>query len=311
MTNSVTLICTPQKIAKMKQYYSDRFLNPIPYSEFRAKTNKVTITAYRSGKVLFQGNGADIEASKWEARGFSQSQAKEKSKTTPNLPNDFANWTIIGSDEVGNGSYFGPLVVCALYLPKEKQSLAKELGARDSKKLTDTQIRDIAWQLEASFKHATIICNPAEYNQLIGQYNAVSLKVHLHNRALNQLIDLLSSTESNHLQGILIDQFTSTSNYQKYLKTEKNPVTKSLYTVQKGESAHLAVACASIIARKTFIEGLVSLGADYGFTLPSGAGANVDTFGARLMKRYGKQALYHTAKLHFKNTEKIEHIVRG
>lgn len=311
MTNSVTLTCSPQQIATMKQYYADSLLSPVPYSEFRAKTNKVTITAYTSGKVLFQGHGAENEASKWEISDFSQSQAKENSKNIPDLPRDFANWTIIGSDEVGNGSYFGPLVICALYLPKEKQDLAKELGVRDSKKLTDNQIKDIAWQLEASFKHVTLICNPAEYNQLMGQYNAVSLKVHLHNRALNQLINALDSTESNHLQGILIDQFTSTSNYLKYLKAEKNPVTKSLYTVQKGESAHLAVACASIIARKSFLEGLVSLGADYGVTLPSGAGANVDTFGANLVKRYGKQALYHTAKLHFKNTQKIENKLRG
>lgn len=308
MSNSVTLKCTAQQIDKMKSYYNEQLVKPVPYSEFRAKSAGVTITAYTSGKVLFQGNGAGSEAAQW---GMAEGGGKVTKPSSANLPENFASWTIIGSDEVGNGSYFGPLVVCALYLPKEKQDLARELGARDSKALSDAQIKDIAWQLEASFKHAVIVCNPAEYNKLIGKYNATSLKVHLHNRALNQLMSQLDEVESENIEGILIDQFTSDANYKKYLKAEVDPVTQSVYTVQKGESAHLAVACASIIARKVFLDSLYSLGADYGVTFPSGAGEKVDIFGARLLKRYGKQALYHTAKLHFKNTQKIEDKLRG
>ena len=36
-----------------------------PYSIFQAKNYDVTITLYESGKVMFQGIGADIEASIW------------------------------------------------------------------------------------------------------------------------------------------------------------------------------------------------------------------------------------------------------
>ena len=36
-----------------------------PYSKFQAKNYDVTITLYESGKVMFQGIGADIESSIW------------------------------------------------------------------------------------------------------------------------------------------------------------------------------------------------------------------------------------------------------
>ncbi len=40
--------------------YADYLLEPVPHSEFHAQVDGVTITAYASGKVLFQGK--DVEA---------------------------------------------------------------------------------------------------------------------------------------------------------------------------------------------------------------------------------------------------------
>uniref|UniRef100_UPI00292DB9C3 DUF3378 domain-containing protein n=1 Tax=Enterococcus faecium TaxID=1352 RepID=UPI00292DB9C3 len=37
----------------------------IPYTSFAAKKDGTTITAYTSGKVMFQGTNAAIEADKW------------------------------------------------------------------------------------------------------------------------------------------------------------------------------------------------------------------------------------------------------
>ena len=55
------------------------------------------------------------------------------------LPADFSQWSVVGSDEVGNGSYFGPLVVCAVYASKDQLPALKALGVKDSKMLTDPQ----------------------------------------------------------------------------------------------------------------------------------------------------------------------------
>ena len=44
--------------------------------------------------------------------------------------------------------------------------------------------------------------------------------------------------------------------------------------------------------------------------LPSGGGANVDAFAAKLIKKFGPDVLRETAKLHFKNTEKALALAR-
>lgn len=307
---SVTLKINPKHFKQLTDYYSAQLVNPVPYSEFRAKAGGVTITGYTSGKVLFQGNNAESEAAKWSEIGAA-SPTKSKSKdNTSELPDGFANWTIIGNDEVGNGSYFGALTVVSCYLPKDKQALIKELGVRDSKELSDPQIRELAWQIKETIPYHLTVCNPIDYNRGVGKLNANGIKVSLHNFTIQQLIKKLSQEQLNDLEGVLIDQFTPEANYRKYLKNENEPYSEKLYFVKKGESHHLAVACASIIARDAFLESLETLGKPYGVTLPSGAGVNIDQFAARLVKQAGVEVLDKTAKKHFKNTQKALKIVK-
>src|SRR5699024_12376998 len=88
------------------------------------------------GKVLFQGNDSQDELGKWQnnREATSSSSSKSKSRTKPStseLPEGFANWPIIGSDEVGNGSYFGSLTVCSVYLSPSQFELVKLLGVKD------------------------------------------------------------------------------------------------------------------------------------------------------------------------------------
>ncbi|MCW6662365.1 ribonuclease HIII [Aerococcaceae bacterium NML190073] len=302
---SETLKATPKVLQQMKHYYKDYLVNAVPYSEFQARKNGVVITGYTSGKVLFQGNYIEEEVNYWRDKLTSLSQAKPASTDNSALPTGFANWAIIGSDEVGTGSYFGALTVCAVFLPPERMDLMRELGVKDSKLLNDTQIRELAWQIKACVPHFLSVCPPIKYNEVIDTLNAVGIKVALHNFVIRKLVASLTDSERQQLQGVLIDQFTSPANYYKHLKREAHPYTSDLYFAQKGESHHLAVACASIIARAAFLESLETLGKPYGAVLPSGAGANVDQFGRQLVRQYGSEALTQTAKLHFANTKKI------
>ncbi|MGX7091233.1 ribonuclease HIII [Hutsoniella sourekii] len=307
---SITLNCSKDTIQKMESHYQDHLTSPVPYSHFRAKQAGVTITAYQSGKVLFQGQGASEEANKWQEASLTPSPSKKESQASSSLPEGFATWTIIGNDEVGNGSYFGPLTVCSVYLPQDQLALIQELGVKDSKSLSDDQIRDLAWQIKACLPYHLTVCQPKDYNRAIESgYNAVSIKVSLHNFTIQKLLAKLDHDQKDKLQACLIDQFTPAGNYYKYLKQEKHPYTKNLYFIKKGESAHLAVAAASIIARAAFLESLEELGQPYGQTLPSGAGPAVDQFGAKLARREGFGVLSDLAKLHFKNTSKIKKLI--
>ena len=89
------------------------------------------ITLYESGKVMFQGISADIDANIWidlerklNNRIIDIKTGKEKkdSKEKTNKYRKFDNYNTIGSDEVGTGDYFGPIVVTATFVSKENIS---------------------------------------------------------------------------------------------------------------------------------------------------------------------------------------------
>lgn len=285
-------------------YASYRLPKSAPYTVFTAKKNSVTITGYTSGKVMFQGTTAETEAAKWQT---SVSDVAKKTTKAAKLPADFQKLSVIGSDEVGNGSYFGPLSVCAAYAAKAVLPELKALGVKDSKLLTDPQIRKLAKKLLTLIPYRLLVVAPAKYNQIQPQYNAVRMKVALHNQAIRLLLDDIAPIKPD---AILIDQFTPETNYYKYLKLEKQPITEKLYFETKGEQYHLAVAAASIISRASFLDSLDQASKELGFAIPSGAGAKSDQVAAKILQKGGRNLLANYAKLHFANTEKAQRLLQ-
>ncbi|MDT2525057.1 ribonuclease HIII [Enterococcus raffinosus] len=299
--SSTVLKLSKTEIQKLKSYYTDYLLNKkVPYSEFSAKKNGTSITAYTSGKVLFQGNNAEQEAAKW---GKSESSTVKKSTS---LPENFSSLSVLGSDEVGNGSYFGPLCVCAAYVDKEHLSPLKKLGVKDSKMLTDDQIRKMAITIKKLIPYKLLVVNPEKYNEIQPKYNAVRMKVALHNQAIRILLEEIEPVKPD---AILIDQFTSEANYMKYVKQEAQRVNQKIYFVTKGEQYHLAVAAASIISRASFLEELDKASVELGRKVPSGAGKPSDELAADLIRQGGTELLSKYVKLHFANTEKAKKLV--
>ena len=294
--SSAVLKLSKTEIKKLKNYYADYLLNKkVPYSEFSAKKNGTSITAYTSGKVLFQGKNAEQEAARW---GSSDPSA---AKTSSSLPKNFASLAVLGSDEVGNGSYFGPLCVCAAYADKEHLDALKRLGVKDSKMLTDDQIRKMATAIKELIPYRLLVVSPEKYNEIQPKYNAVRMKVALHNQAIRLLLDQIAPTKP---EAILIDQFTSEANYMKYVKQESQRIEQKIYFVTKGEQYHLSVAAASIISRASFLDELDKASLELGTKVPSGAGKPSDELAAKLLRQGGIDLLSKFAKLHFANTEK-------
>lgn len=296
--SSAVLKLSKTEIKKLKNYYADYLLNKkVPYSEFSAKKNGTSITAYTSGKVLFQGKNAEQEAARW---GSSDPSA---AKTSSSLPKNFASLAVLGSDEVGNGSYFGPLCVCAAYADKEHLDALKRLGVKDSKMLTDDQIRKMAIAIKELIPYRLLVVSPEKYNEIQPKYNAVRMKVALHNQAIRLLLDQIAPTKP---EAILIDQFTSEANYMKYVKQESQRIEQKIYFVTKGEQYHLSVAAASIISRASFLDELDKASLELGTKVPSGAGKPSDELAAKLLRQGGIDLLSKFAKLHFANTEKAK-----
>lgn len=299
--SSAVLKLTKPEIQKLKNYYADYLLlKKVPYSEFSAKKNGVSITAYTSGKVLFQGNNAEQEAARWGKT------APASAKKSSRLPSDFASLAVLGSDEVGNGSYFGPLCVCAAYADKEHLDALKTLGVKDSKMLTDDQIRKMATAIKEMIPFRLLVVTPEKYNDIQPKYNAVRMKVALHNQAIQLLLEDIAPTKPD---AILIDQFTPEANYMNYVKKEAKRVEQKIYFVTKGEQYHLAVAAASIISRASFLDELDQASQELGMKVPSGAGKPSDELAAKLLQKGGIDLLRKYVKLHFANTEKAKKMI--
>ncbi|WP_214823144.1 ribonuclease HIII [Exiguobacterium sp. s28] len=275
--------------------YRAHAVNPPPHARFSAKTPQCVITVYNSGKVMFQGRDADSEAAKWGT-----SIKKEPSVPKTVLPEGFSDWSVIGSDEVGKGDYFGPLVVVAAYVPKEKIDLVKELGVKDSKLLSDTEIVRIAKDLHVTITYQKATLHNPAYNKMQRTMTQGKMTAIAHNAALSALLQKLDATPD----AILIDQFAEKNVYYNHLRSEKAVVKDDVYFSTKAEGLHVAVAAASILARALFLKEMDKLSATLGVTLPKGAGAKVDQVAAELIIRYGQERLNEVAKVHFANTKK-------
>ena len=283
----------------IKVLTSQQVNNNNPYVTFAAKVKGGTVLVYTSGKVVFQGANAETIAEQFGYQSASQSTSDTVSGQ--NIP-------LIGSDEVGNGSYFGGLAVVASFVTPDDHALLKKLGVDDSKNLTDSKIRQIAPILENNIKHKALLLSPQKYNQVVGKgkmHNAVSVKVALHNQAIYLLLQDGVKPEK-----IVIDAFTSRQNYQKYLKNEANHFANPLTLEEKAEGKYLAVAVSSIIARNLFLENLDKLSQEVQYKLPSGAGSQSDKAASQILTAYGMSGLEHTAKLHFANTQKAQALLK-
>lgn len=283
----------------IKALTSQQVNNNNPYVTFAAKVKGVTVLVYTSDKVVFQGANAETIAEQFGYQSASQSTSDTVSGQ--NMP-------LIGSDEVGNGSYFGGLAVVASFVTPDDHALLKKLGVDDSKNLTDSKIRQIAPILENNIKHKALLLSPQKYNQVVGKgkmHNAVSVKVALHNQAIYLLLQ-----DGVKPKKIVIDAFTSRQNYQKYLKNEANQFANPLTLEEKAEGKYLAVAVSSIIARNLFLENLAKLSQEVQYKLPSGAGSQSDKVASQILAAYGMSGLEHTAKLHFANTQKAQALLK-
>ena len=286
---SITLTPSEKEIqAFLEHYQSSLAPSKNPYIRYFLKLPQATVSIYTSGKVLLQGEGAEKYA-----RFFGYQVVEETSGQ--NLP-------LIGTDEVGNGSYFGGLAVVASFVTPDQHAFLRKLDVGDSKTLTDQKIRQIAPILKEKIQHQALLLSPSKYNEVIGdRYNAVSVKVALHNQAIYLLLQKGVQPEK-----IVIDAFTSAKNYDKYLAQEANRFSNPISLEEKAEGKYLAVAVSSIIARDLFLENLENLGRELGYQLPSGAGTASDKVASQILQAYGMQGLNFCAKLHFKNTEKAK-----
>ena len=203
----------------------------------------------------------------------------------------------IGTDESGKGDYFGPLVVAGVFVPEEQQNVLTELGIRDSKKISDNRIRELATLLKEGYKHSLVTIGPERYNELYTKLrNLNKILAWAHSRAIENILEEVNCSVA------VTDQFGDKSFVLNALMKKGREI--ELIQRPKAEE-DLAVAAASILARAEFLRRLYFLSQDVGMDLPKGSSSLVDEAGLRLVKLHKVEILDKVAKKHFKITRRI------
>lgn len=204
----------------------------------------------------------------------------------------------IGIDESGKGDYFGPLVIAAVFVDATTQGELRLMEVRDSKKISDGRVLEMAPDIKTICPHSVIAIGPQKYNELYVKIKSLNrLLAWGHAKALETLLEQGISCER-----AISDQFGNERLILNALQEKGRKI--ALEQRPKAES-DLAVAAASILARAEFLIRLKRLSSEVGTTLPKGASPAVELAAKMVIKKHGQDRLGSVAKLHFKTTKAV------
>ncbi len=272
MVKSITVdVQIKNKIINKYQNYQ---IAPPQYASHAFKKGGLRIVIYNSLKVVFSGD-------------FDISEIQEFIDDT-----NYYSANIIGSDEVGTGDFFGPIIVVSAYISESDIPKLEKLGVDDSKRLTDERILQVAKQLVKFIKYSVVECSNQRYNDFYDKgYHIKQILAMMHHKAIKDL---------NQDCTVVIDQFVEKPVFEKYIKQKVKYVFKT-----KAESSDVCVAVASIIARAYFIRAMDSIAKTLGVPkVAYGAGAECDNFARMIYQKVGQEQFDKYVKKNFKNYER-------
>ena len=306
MTQSV-LIFPPARAGALRAFLEARGFvqREAQNALFAAKGDGLTVTLYRTGKLLVQGPTAAAFASEKLAHlaagdGAAPPSAKKRAPRRTKAKSEApppASGLLIGSDEAGKGDYFGPLVVAAVALDEEGAERFRSMGVRDGKTLADPTVLSLDGLIRAEAPFELVALDPEEYNR---RHKAIAnlntLLASLHVDALASLAARTGATRA------LTDQFANPRVMEDEARRRGLAIDLRQRTRAESETA---VAAASIVARAEFLRRLDALRAVAGMRLPKGASREAEDGARELFRRGGREALARVAKMHFKTTAKV------
>ena len=295
---SYTAELTPEQIETLQQLLEERgwALSEAPYAVFRAKKEKVNVTAYESGKTVIQGKGTE------EFVEFILEPEILHDLVEKNDPAEEIITPHGGIDESGKGDFFGTLVIAGVNVTEETGKALKALGVCDSKKITsDKKIASLALEIKKCVgkeNFAIVHFKMETYNRLYERFgNLNRMLAWGHATVIEKLLE-----QNPRIPRMLSDQFADPSLINRALMERGREIIVEQRT--KAES-DIAVAAASILARDRFVSCVALLEQETGFTLPKGAGPGVKAVGSEILRKSGVDGLRRCCKNHFKTFEEL------
>lgn len=248
-------------------------------------------------KITFIGDNELKEAEKF-SNEIKDGNSKNKKAKESDFYIDYDSQ--IGSDEVGAGDLFLPLIVVAVYLDKLAMKLIQEYDIKDSKKMGDKKIKEVIPHILPLIKASKLTLPNERYSSLTSSktYNMVSIKVKMHNSALRNLQYTRPDAK------IYVDQFVNKTKFYYYLQGE-DYVVENICFKEKGETYYPSVALASCIARYYLLKQKEELEAKYNMDIPFGAGKKADEALYKFIEKFGVEEAKKVVKTTFENFKKI------
>lgn len=203
----------------------------------------------------------------------------------------------IGTDESGKGDFFGPLVIAGVMVNEKSAQYFLDLGIKDSKKLTDKKMLNLAAEIKKTAPHSIIAISNSKYNELYANMkNLNRLLAWGHARAIENIL------QSNTCEYALSDKFGDESLIKSALM--KNGRSIRLEQMCKAES-DIAVAAASVLARATFVQKLQAMEETYGVKFQKGCSGLVKEGAKVFIEKHGAEKLKDVCKTHFRTYNEV------
>jgi ribonuclease HII len=151
--------------------------------------------------------------------------------------------SLIGVDEAGRGPVLGPLVVAGVKLASiDQEELFKELGVRDSKKVSPNRREQLAVEIKKIGKF------------FIRSFSAEEIDEHRKAKTLNKLegelfAEVINALNPNEQTKVYVDSADANEeSFKKYIESNLNNRPK-IISKHKADENFLIVAAASILAK--------------------------------------------------------------
>lgn len=288
-----------------EQPWADAFAKPYTLFAFRVRGETLAWSYYPKKKVLVEeGKAGPMGAAAREALAVffpalapGEAAAAEVSAGEHKRP---LAYPYAGSDESGKGDTFGPLVVAACRLDERTEQLLTTLEVRDSKTLSEAQIRQLAVTIRQAVPGDVAVraLAPEAYNRAIDEVrarggNLNTLLGALHGACISEL------AKAGPVAWAVVDQFGDA----KHLRKELPPGLR--FTTEPRAEAYPAVAAASILARDACLDWFAHEAAR-GRAFPRGSSdPRITPLLREVLAAEGPRGVRRVAKEHFATVQRV------
>lgn len=263
-----------KELQNLKEYILKTGLKRAPpsndYELLRIEDGNISIIVYKSGKLVFNDS------------------PESKKLLSYVLEKEVEYDYILGTDEVGKGEWYGPLVVvCAALTPSEMAKF-REMGVRDSKSIKLPILMHLAERIvKNKITWKPLMISPQTFNQKFAEFKRENktlneLLAWAHSAAIRDMLDLITFRKAK----VLIDKFDVEKTYRRLYGLDESRLT----ILQTSKETEVAVNVASILAKYVFEKEVDKLDNFYNIDLRKATPSKIDP-----------QILPQVAKIHFKN----------